>query len=190
MDTTIDFTRVEMFAGRLATELGAALNAALIDIGDRVGLYRALADGAALTAGELAERTGTHERYVREWLNAQAAGGIVAYEPGGDTYTLPAEHAAVLADEDSPAFLIGHFQSAVAAIESRGRIAECFRTGEGMAWGEHSAHVCARHRARLQDRVPAPADRRVAPCAGRRRRAPRGGRARLDVGAVTVRRRS
>jgi SAM-dependent methyltransferase len=142
MDTTIDFTRVEMFAGQLATELGAALNAALIDIGDRVGLYRALADGAALTAGELAERTGTHERYVREWLNAQAAGGIVAYEPGADTYTLPAEHAAVLADEDSPAFLIGHFQSAVAAIESRGRIAECFRTGEGMAWGEHSAHVC------------------------------------------------
>ena len=143
MDTTIDLTRVEMFAGRLATELGAALNAALIDIGDRVGLYRAMADGAALTAGELAGRTGTYERYVREWLNAQAAGGIVAYEPGADTYTLPAEHAAVLADEEGPAFLIGHFQSAVAAIEARGRIAECFRTGEGMAWGEHSAHVCA-----------------------------------------------
>ncbi len=139
---TIDFTRVEMFAGRLASELGAALNAALIDIGDRVGLYRAMADGAALTAAELADRTGTHERYVREWLNAQAAGGIVSYEPAGDRYTLPAEHAAVLADEEGPAFLIGHFQSAVAAIEARGRIAECFRTGEGMAWGEHSAHVC------------------------------------------------
>jgi SAM-dependent methyltransferase len=142
MDTTIDLTRVEMFAGRLATELGAALNAALIDIGDRLGLYRAMADGAALTAEELAGRTGTFERYVREWLNAQAAGGIVAYEPAGDRYTLPAEHAAVLADEEGPAFLIGHFQSAVAAIDSRERIAGCFRTGEGMAWGEHTAGVC------------------------------------------------
>jgi hypothetical protein len=135
MDTTIDLTRVEMFAGQLATELGAALNAALIDIGDRLGLYRAMADGAALTAEELAGRTGTFERYVREWLNAQAAGGIVAYEPAGDRYTLPAEHAVVLADELSPAAMLGHFQSAVAAIESRERIAECFRTGEGMGWG-------------------------------------------------------
>ena len=142
MDTTIDFTRVEMFAGQLATELGAALNAALIDIGDRLGLYRAMADGAALTAAELAGRTGTHERYVREWLNAQAAGGIVAYEPAGDIYTLPAEHAFVLADDDSPVNMCGHFQSAVAAMDARGRIADCFRTGEGMGWGEHDAHVC------------------------------------------------
>jgi SAM-dependent methyltransferase len=142
MDTTIDFTRVEMFAGQLATELGAAIGAALIDLGDRLGLYRAMADGAPVTAAELAARTGTHERYVREWLNAQAAGGIVAYEPAGDSYTLPPEHAFVLADEDSPVYMAGHVQSAVAAMDARGRIAECFRTGEGMAWGEHNAHVC------------------------------------------------
>ena len=136
-----------------------------------------------VTAAELAERTDTHERYVREWLNAQAAGGIVAYEPDGDTYTLPPELAGLLADEESPSSLAGHFQSAAAAIETRERIAECFRTGDGLGWGEHSSHAVLRHGARVHDRVPARSDRCVAPRAGRRRRrASRRGARVADVG--------
>src|SRR5262245_20839212 len=80
MTTVLDQARVQEFAFRLAEELGAALNAALVNIGDRLGLYAAMADAQPVTAAELAGRTGTHERYVREWLNAQAAGGIVDYD--------------------------------------------------------------------------------------------------------------
>jgi SAM-dependent methyltransferase len=148
MQTTIDEARVEFFAGQIATEIGAALNVALVDIGDRLGLYRAMADGQPVAAAELAQRTGTHERYVREWLNAQAAGGFVLYDADGDRYTLPAEHAFVLADDQSPFALAGHFQSAAAAIDNRDRITECFRTGEGLGWHEHSSHLfCGTERA-------------------------------------------
>ena len=86
---TLDQTRVEAFAGQIATEIGAALNAALVTVGDELGLYRAMADGQPVTAAALAARTDTHERYVREWLNAQAAGGFVTYDGGDDAYTLP-----------------------------------------------------------------------------------------------------
>src|SRR5689334_24458789 len=89
---TLDETRIETFAGQVATEIGAALNAALVTVGDQLGLYRAMADAQPVTAGELAARTSTHERYVREWLNAQAAGGFVRYDGDEDSYTLPAEH--------------------------------------------------------------------------------------------------
>src|SRR5215217_4366852 len=98
--TDIDEAKLEAFVGHVATELGAAVNAALVVIGDQLGLYRAMADGRAVSSGELADRTGTHERYVREWLAAQAASGFVEYTADG--YVLPAEHALVLADEDSP----------------------------------------------------------------------------------------
>ena len=111
---TIDETKVEQFVFQAVGELGATLNAALVVIGDRLGLYKAMAGAGALTSGELAERTGTSERYVREWLNAQAAGGYVTYADG--RYTLPPEHAVALADEDSPAFLPGAFQLMTAAV--------------------------------------------------------------------------
>src|SRR4051794_7763885 len=86
---TLDQSRVEAFAGQLAGEIGAALNAALVTVGDQLGLYRAMAGAGPVSAGELAARTETHERYVREWLNAQAAGGFVSYDSDDDCYTLP-----------------------------------------------------------------------------------------------------
>src|SRR6516225_9996095 len=125
---TLDQTRVEAFAGQIATEVGAALNAALVTVGDQLGLYRAMADAQPIRADELAARTKTHERYVREWLNAQAAGGFVTYDSGEDSYTLPAEHAFILADESSPVAMAGIFQAATAVMDGRTRVAERFRT--------------------------------------------------------------
>jgi SAM-dependent methyltransferase len=134
---TLDQSRVEAFAGQIATEVGAALNAALVTMGDQLGLYRAMADTQPVSAGDLAARTNTHERYVREWLNAQAAGGFVTYDSGEDSYTLPAEHALVLADESSPVAMAGIFQAAMAVMDGRTRVADSFRTGEGVGWHEH-----------------------------------------------------
>jgi SAM-dependent methyltransferase len=137
MSLTIDEARLEAFAGLVATEVGAALNTALVTIGDRLGLYRAMADAQPVSAGELAARTSTHERYIREWLNAQAASGFLTYDPAGDRYTLPVEHAFVLADDASPLAMAGVFQAASALIDSRERIEERFRTGGGVGWHEH-----------------------------------------------------
>jgi len=137
MSVIIDETRVEAFVMRILDEVGAAMNVPLTVIGDRLGLYKAMADGEPVTSEELAERTGTHERYVREWLAGQAAGGYVEYDPETATYRLPAEHAAVLADESSPVFQGGMFQSASAAILAQDRVAERFVTGDGLGWHEH-----------------------------------------------------
>jgi 2-polyprenyl-3-methyl-5-hydroxy-6-metoxy-1,4-benzoquinol methylase len=115
----------------------AALNAALVTVGDQLGLYRAMADAQPIRSRELAARTNTHERYVREWLNAQAAGGFVTYDAVEDSYTLPAEHAFILADDSSPVAMAGIFQAATAVIDGRTRVAERFRTGEGVGWHEH-----------------------------------------------------
>ena len=133
---TIDESKVEQFVFQAVGELGATLNAALVVIGDRLGLYKAMAGAGALTSGELAERTGTSERYVREWLNAQAAGGYVTY--ADSRYTLPPEHAVALADEDSPAFLPGAFQLMTAAVRDEPKITEAFRSGAGVGWHQHS----------------------------------------------------
>jgi SAM-dependent methyltransferase len=132
-----DEAQAEAFLNKLVGEAGAAINAALIRIGDALGLYRAMADGAPVSAAELAARTDTHERYVREWLNAQAAGEIVTYDPQTDTYILPPEHAYALADEYSPIAQGGIFQSVVAAIRAEDRVREAFRSGDGVGWHEH-----------------------------------------------------
>src|SRR3712207_2480503 len=137
MSLQLDEDRVEAFAGQVATDIGAALAVALTHLGDALGLYRAMADGQPVTAAELAGRTATRERYVREWLNAQAAGGYVTYDPASDRYTLPPEHAFILADDNSPLAMAGLFQSACASIDSRRRIADAFRSGEGVGWHEH-----------------------------------------------------
>ena len=138
MDTiAIDEAKVEAFVNRVVDEIGAALNVPLTVIGDRLGLYRAMADSAPVTPAELAERTRTHERYVREWLAGQAAGGYVEHDPQTGTYVLPVEHAAVLADETSPVYQGGMFQSASAAILAQDRVADRFVTGDGLGWHEH-----------------------------------------------------
>lgn len=141
-DTTVlDEEKVGAFVGQVVSELGATLNAALVVIGDELGLYRAMAGAGGVTPGELAERTGTSERYVREWLNAQAAGGYVDYDAGRRRYTLPDEHAVALAHEDSPYFMPGAFQLMTASVRDEPRITEAFRSGAGVGWHEHNHGV-------------------------------------------------
>jgi 2-polyprenyl-3-methyl-5-hydroxy-6-metoxy-1,4-benzoquinol methylase len=132
----VDGEKLEQFVFRVVDEIGATVNAALVVMGDKLGLYRALA-GHALTPAELAERTGTSERYVREWLNAQASGGFVAYDAAGGRYSLEPEQAVALTDPGSPAYLPGFFQIAVGAVVDSSRITEAARTGAGVGWGDH-----------------------------------------------------
>lgn len=138
---TINQDKLNAFMGQLVGELGATVNAGLIVIGDRLGLYRAMAGAGPISAGQLAERTGTTERYVREWLNAQAAGAFVEFEALNDRYVLPAEQAMALADEDSPAFVGGAFQLALATLKSAERIESAFTSGAGVGWHEHDEGV-------------------------------------------------
>jgi SAM-dependent methyltransferase len=135
--TNIDEQKLEAFIGHAATELGAALNTALVTLGDELGLYKAMADGQPVQPAELAARTGTRERYVREWLNAQAASGFVVYDAEAAAYVLPPEHALVLADESSPFLMTGSFLSANAAVAARGHLSQRFVDGEGLGWHEH-----------------------------------------------------
>jgi SAM-dependent methyltransferase len=133
----LDEAKLNEFVFRAVEEVGATLNTALVVMGDKLGLYRALAGAGPLTPSELAERTDTAERYVREWLNAQAAGGYVEYDPDSGRYTLPPEQAMALADEDSPAYLPGFFQIALGSVHDSPRIAEAARTGQGIGWHDH-----------------------------------------------------
>src|SRR4051812_9342640 len=110
-------------------------------MGDKLGLYRALAGAGGLTPVELARRTGVAERYVREWLNGQAAGGYVTYDPGAGTYTLPPEQTVALTDDSSPAYLPGFFQIALGSVLDSPRITEVARKGDGFGWHEHNHDV-------------------------------------------------
>jgi SAM-dependent methyltransferase len=129
--------KLNEFLGKAIVDFGATFNAALIRIGDKLGLYKALAAGGPQTSGELAERTATAERYVREWLSTQAAGGYVTYDPGTGKFHLSEEQAFAMADENSPAFLPGAFQVALAAVRAEEQLTEKFKTGKGMGWHEH-----------------------------------------------------
>jgi len=133
----IDPDKLHDFLVRAVVDFGATFNAALVRIGDKLGLYRALAAGGPQTPGELAKRTGTAERYVREWLSAQAAGGYVTYDPGPGKFHLSEEQAFAMADENSPAFLPGAFQLALAAVKAEELLTERFKTGQGLGWHEH-----------------------------------------------------
>jgi ubiquinone/menaquinone biosynthesis C-methylase UbiE len=133
--------RLHELVGRAVVDFGAASIAPLVVIGDRLGLYRALASGGAFTSTELAARTETAERYIREWLNAQAASGYVTYDAKTGRYSLTPEQAIMFADEDGPAFIVGGFQTAVAAGRIADRLTDAFRTGEGIGWHEHDHAV-------------------------------------------------
>jgi 2-polyprenyl-3-methyl-5-hydroxy-6-metoxy-1,4-benzoquinol methylase len=133
----IDGAKLEAFVFRAVDEVGATLNAALVVMGDKLGLYRAMAGAGPLTPAEVAKRTSTSERYVREWLNNQAAGGYVEYDPATGRYTLPPEQAAALTDENSPAYIPGFFQIAIGSVLDSPRITEAVRTGEGVGWHDH-----------------------------------------------------
>jgi len=136
----IDNDKLNEFVGRFVADLGAAAHAGMVVIGERLGLYKSLAAGPA-TADELAARTETDPRYVREWLSSQAAGGYVNYEATSGKFSLTAEQAFTLADENSPAYLPGAFQLALGSLRAVPRIVESFRSGAGMGWGEHDSDV-------------------------------------------------
>ncbi len=135
--TVVDGPKLEQFVFRAVDEVGATLNAALVVMGDKLGWYRALAGAGGLSPAELAERTGSAERYVREWLNAQAAGGYVHYDPDSGLYSLPPEQTVALTDPNSPAYLPGLFQTAIGSVLDYPRIAEVARSGAGLGWGDH-----------------------------------------------------
>src|ERR1700704_5113296 len=137
----VDMDKLMTFLGQVIGELGATVNAGLIVVGDRLGLYKAMAGAGPITSAELAEKTGTAERYVREWLNAQAAGGFVEYDPKTQRYLLPAEQALALANEDSPAFVCGAFELATATLRSTAEIESAFRSGAGFGWHQHAPGV-------------------------------------------------
>jgi SAM-dependent methyltransferase len=139
---TLETTEDELmaFVHRAVGDVGTVLNGAMVVIGDRLGLYRAMAGRGPMTPAELAEATDTDERYLREWLSAQAAAGYVTHEGDGH-FRLPDEVAIALTDETSPACVVGAFELAVASLQATDRITEGFRTGAGMPWGEHHHDV-------------------------------------------------
>jgi SAM-dependent methyltransferase len=138
--TTIDDNRLAGLLDRFVNDLGATVSAGNVLIGDKLGLYRALAEAGPLTAAELAEYTGTSERYVREWLPGQAAGHYVTYDADSGRYSLSAEQAFAFADPAGLG-LPGAFELAVASLAAEPKIVDAFRTGRGVAWGEHHAGV-------------------------------------------------
>ena len=133
----VDQAKLDEFVGKAVGDLGSALTAALVVIGDKLGLYKAMANASPLSPAELATSTGTAERYVREWLNAQAAAGYVSYDTASGRYFLSPEQVAALADETSPAFVLGGFQAMTAAMKAAPKVAEGFTTGKGLGWHEH-----------------------------------------------------
>jgi 2-polyprenyl-3-methyl-5-hydroxy-6-metoxy-1,4-benzoquinol methylase len=134
---TIDEQKLEQFMGQFVQDMGAAATAPLVVIGDKLGLYKAMAGGDPLTPADLAARTGCRERYLREWLCQQAASGYVEYDAEGGTFRLPPEQELALAHDDSPAFIPGAFQLIAAIVKDEPHITERFRSGEGFGWHEH-----------------------------------------------------
>src|SRR4051794_22831065 len=130
--------RLNELLGQLVNDLGVAFSGASVLLGDRLGLYKAMADGEAMSSAQLAKATGLHERYVREWLSGQAAAGYIDYHPDKDAFSLSPEQAMTFAEEDSPAFFAGAFEVAQSAYLDEPKVAEAFRTGKGVGWHEHS----------------------------------------------------
>ncbi len=133
----IDPTRLEAFIGQFAGDFGAALHAATVVVGDKLGLYRALADVGPTTAEALAETTGLDPRLVREWLDAQYVAGYCHHEAPTGSYWLSPEQAAVLADPSSPAFLVGAMTIAASTAKDEEKLRAAFTSGEGLGWHDH-----------------------------------------------------
>jgi ubiquinone/menaquinone biosynthesis C-methylase UbiE len=133
--------RIEQFAGQVVTDLAAAMAGVMTNLGHKLGLYRAMAESGPIHSDELARRTDTNERSVREWLNGQVAGGYVQFDPNTKQYLLPPEHAFVLANPDSPAFLSPAFDVAATLWHDEDQILAAFRSGNGMGWHEHNCRL-------------------------------------------------
>lgn len=134
-----DAEKLDVLVGRLVGEVGASVTGALTVLGDRLGLFKALADGEPRTAADLAGQTGLKERYVREWLAAQAAAENVDYEAATDRFRLTPEQSMVFAQEESPAFFVGAFEVVQSMWIDEPKVAAVFRTGQGLGWHEHSS---------------------------------------------------
>jgi SAM-dependent methyltransferase len=138
---TIDQNKLNEFMGQAVVDFGAVFHAAGVMIGDKLDLYKKLAEIGPASSEELATATGTAERYVREWLGSQSAGGYVSYDSATNKFFLTDEQAFCLANEDSPAFLPGAFQVALAAVKAQPKITDAFRSGAGLGWHEHDADL-------------------------------------------------
>jgi len=138
---SLDETKLHEFIGKAVNEWGAAEGALITFVGDRLGLFKAMAGAGELTPEELAKRTQTHPRIIKEWLAGQAAGGFVTYNPINGTYTLPDEHALALTDENSPAYVAGFYQSLVSLFKDEEKIIEAFKNGKGLGWGDHHHYL-------------------------------------------------
>jgi SAM-dependent methyltransferase len=137
----VDEAKLNEFIGRVVGEWGAIESALLTFIGDKLGLFKAMAGAGALTPEELAKKTGTHPRIIREWLAAHAAGGFVTYNPAAGSYTLPEEQAFALTNENSPAYIVGFYQIIAGLFKDQEKIIEAFRTGKGLGWGDHHHYL-------------------------------------------------
>ncbi len=137
----VDEAKLNEFIGRAVGEWGAIESALLTFIGDKLGLFKAMAGAGALTPEELAKKTDTHPRIIREWLAPQAAGGFVTYNPSAGSYTLPEEQAFALTNENSPAYIVGFYQIIAGLYKDQEKIIDAFRTGKGLGWGDHHPHL-------------------------------------------------
>jgi SAM-dependent methyltransferase len=137
----VDETKLNEFIGKAVSEWGAAYGVLLTFLGDRLGLFKAMAGAGELTPEELAKKSGTHPRMIKEWLAAQAAGGFVIYNPATGTYILPDEYALALTNENSPAYIAGEYQVIMGLFKDEEKIIEAFRTGKGLGWGDHHHYL-------------------------------------------------
>lgn len=133
----VDQVRLQAFLGRAVGDMGAAVSSILTIIGERQGLYKAMAGSGPITAEELSRKTGANRRLLEEWLANQAAGGYVSYDPGTQTFTLPSEQAFALADEGSPVYLLGFFQILESLFKDIPKVNKAFRTSAGLDWADH-----------------------------------------------------
>lgn len=138
---TLDQDKAMAFIGRVVADAAAAFSAPLVVLGDRLGLYKAMAFAGPLTSEELAQRAGVSERYAREWLLNQTASAYVVYDSAAGRYTLPDEYAVALTDDTSPFYVGGLFHIVDSVIKAEPRIEGAFTSGEGMLWGEHDAQL-------------------------------------------------
>jgi SAM-dependent methyltransferase len=138
--SAIDQAALDQLLGKMVGDMGAVVSGALVVLGDRLGIYKALKQIGPATSSRLADNTGLDERYLREWLACQAASGYIQYDPAVTAFSMTPEQTAVFADPDSPAAMIGGFYSASAVYHDEPKVAEAFRTGQGVAWEDH--HNC------------------------------------------------
>ena len=133
-----DMQKLDALVGRLVGDVGAAMSGALVVLGDKVGIFKAMADGTPMNVQQLSQKTGVKERYLREWLSAQAAADYITYDEKTDRFSLSPEQAMVFAEENSPAFFVGAFEVVQSMWMDEPKVADAFRTGKGLGWHEHS----------------------------------------------------